>query len=94
MGQVQNTKRRSGWLAYSIGGGRVALGLVGSSGQLLRVMDMEYSMPILGACGTCRYAGGDVGVGRSGSLHLWGWTLGGTREMSADLLIRMMRIAL
>lgn len=51
------------------------LSLVGSSGQLLRVMDMEYSMPILGACGTCRYAGGDLGVGRSGpyisGAELW-----------------------
>ena len=80
MRRVQNTKRRSAWPACSFGGGQVAPSPAGLCGQVLRVMDMEYSMPIPDACGTSRCAGGGepLGVGCSGALNLWAWTLEGT----------------
>lgn len=39
-----------------------------------------YSTLTPGAYGTSRYASGDLGVGCSASLTLWGWTLEWTQE--------------
>ena len=46
--------------------------LMGSSEQVLRVTDTDYSMLIPGACRTSTYTCGDLGLGCSRSLNLWG----------------------
>lgn len=83
MRRIQNTER-SGWLAYSFGGGRVARSLVGLCRQVLRVWTWSTACWSQVPEGHADMLGGEAGVtwvwDVGGALHLWGWTLQGAWE--------------